>query len=261
MESPEDMLTVAFLDVGQGDAIFIESPSGTQVLIDGGTGGDILASLGRVTGFFDRDLDMILATHPDADHIGGLVDVLEHYTVHVIVMTENESDSPVFAAFLKAVEAEGASVIFARKGQVYDLGEGMAGDTTLSVLFPDHDPRELQSNDASIVARLAYGESSYLLTGDSPSAIEAYLTAEDAAALQSDILKVGHHGSRTSTSDIFLDAVHPILGVISAGKDNEYGHPHAEVLARLTAHGVAYKNTAEEGSIVSVSDGKEIWLR
>jgi competence protein ComEC len=204
---------------------------------------------------------MILATHPDADHIGGLVDVLLHYTVHVIVMTENESDSPVFAAFERAVEAEGATLIFARAGQVYDLGEGSAGSTILSILFPDHDPRELQSNSASIVARLSYGESSYLLTGDSPSTIEGYLIAKEGGGLSSDILKLGHHGSRTSTDDAFLEAVHPTLGIISAGRDNEYGHPHPEVLTRLQQHGVAYENTAEEGSIVSVSDGKEIWLR
>lgn len=255
------MLTVIFLDVGQGDSILVESPTGTQVLIDGGRGGDVLAALNQEIGFFDRDIDMVLATHPDADHIGGLVDVLKQYNVATVVMTENESDSPVYEAFSRAIMEEGATIIIARAGQVYDLGSGQAGSTTLSVLFPDYDPAGLESNTSSIVTQLSYGTVSYLLTGDSPQGIESYLALRENARLQSDVLKLGHHGSDTSTSNEFLATVAPRIGIISAGKDNDYGHPHAAVLERLAAHGIPYKNTADEGSIVSVSDGVEVWLR
>ncbi len=261
VQSDGGILKVSFLDVGQGDSILIESPTGTQVLIDGGVDSRVLTELSHALGFFDKDIDMIIATHPDGDHIGGLIDVLMRYDVHTIVMTENENDTPIADAFQKMVMEEGAKVIYARKGQVYDLGSGEAGSTTLSILFPDHDPTNLESNMSSIVARLSYGESSYLLTGDSPIEIEEYLVHQAGSALMSDVLKVGHHGSRTSTSENFITAVSPTHAIISAGKDNSYSHPHKEVVDRLTEHSVIQKNTADEGSIVSETDGTTIWFR
>lgn len=250
-------LQVTFLDVGQGDATFIESPSGTQVLVDGGKGNQVLGGLHEVMGFFDRDIDMVVATHPDMDHVAGLIDVLRRYEVETILLTENKSDTPAFATFLEAVQKEGSTVVYARRGQVFDLGQGESGSTTLSILFPDRDPSMLESNMSSIVVRLVYGESEYLLTGDSPEEIEAYLV-DGGVVLQSDVLKAGHHGSRTSSSEAFVSAVAPTYVIFSAGKDNSYGHPHTEVVERFAAHGVVQKNTAEEGSIHSVSDGVSI---
>jgi competence protein ComEC len=255
----EPVLEVSFLDIGQGDAIFITSPGGTQVLIDGGKGSEILGALGDAMGFFDRTIDMVLATHPDQDHIGGLVDVLKRYEVTTIVMTENVNNTPAFEAFQSAVENEGAHVLYARRGQIYDLGKGTQGSTTLTVLFPDHDPTELESNMSSIVARLVYGESEYLLTGDSPKEIEEYLVSIG-TELTSDVLKVGHHGSRTSTAETFVSVVAPQYAVISAGKDNSYGHPHKEVVEILQRHDIVQKSTAEEGTIKTFSDGKTIWF-
>lgn len=257
----DGLLRVTYLDVGQGDATLIESPTGTQVLIDGGRGSAVLRPLNRVMGFFDRTIDMVIATHPDADHIGGLVGVLKRYRVHTIVMTENESDSPVFEAFKSAVLKEGANVVYARTGEVFDLGSGASGSTTLSILFPDHDPRSLESNVSSIVSRLVYGESEYVFTGDSPQEIELYLVGMFGPLLTSDVLKVGHHGSRTSSAETFVTAVHPTYAIISAGKDNSYGHPHKEVTDLLTQKGIIQKNTAEVGSISSVSDGHTIVFR
>ena len=257
----DGFLHVTYLNVGQGDATLIESPTGRQILIDGGRGNLVLGPLNRAMGFFDRDIDMIIATHPDADHIGGLVAVLKRYRVHTIVMTENESDSPVFSVFKKAVHDEGARIIFARTGEVFDLGSSASGSTTLTILLPDHDPSGLESNVSSIVSRLTYGTSEYLFTGDSPQAIEEYLVGAFGTQLQSDVLKVGHHGSRTSTAEAFLRAVKPTYGIISAGKDNTYGHPHTEVTDLLTANGVIQKNTAEMGSIRSLSDGQMVWFK
>ncbi len=255
------LLHVTYLDVGQGDATLIESPTGTQVLIDGGRGKMVLRPLSRALGFFDRDIDMVIATHPDADHIGGLVDVLKRYRVRTVVMTENESDAPVYGAFKRAVQNEGAQVIFARTGEVFDLGKGARGSTTLTILFPDYDPRGLESNMSSIISRLTYGESEYLFTGDSPQAIEEYVVGMLGTELTSDVLKVGHHGSRTSSAESFVTTVHPAYAIISAGKDNSYGHPHKEVTDLLTAKGIIQKNTADEGSIFSVSDGLSIWFK
>jgi len=259
--SRADLLQVTFLDVGQGDAIFIESPSGMQVLVDGGKGNAVLRELQKTMGYFDRDIDMVVATHPDLDHIGGLIDVLKRYKVRSILMTENIGKTPAFEAFQLFVEREGVEIMYARAGQVFDLGRGPAGSTTLHVLFPDHDPTSLESNSSSIVAQLVYGESEYLLTGDSPIAIETYLVSTYADTLRSDVLKAGHHGSDTSSSEIFVSAVAPTYAIISSGKDNSYGHPHKEVTDRFTAHNVIQKNTADSGSIFSVSDGAKVSFR
>ncbi len=255
-QSDEGLLKVVFLDVGQGDATLIESPTGTQVLVDGGKDGMVLGALQKELGYFDRDLDMVVATHPDADHIGGLIDVLEYFEVDTILITENDNDSPVRDSFLEAVEAEGAQVRYARSGQAYALG----GSTTLSILFPDIDPTSLESNLSSIIAQLKYGEIEYMLTGDSPKSIEEYLV-EKGTELESEVLKVGHHGSKTSTAETFVSAVRPLYGIISAGKDNSYGHPHKEVTDLLENQGVTQKNTADEGSISSFSDGESVWFK
>mgnify|MGYP001573840760 CR=1 FL=1 len=244
-------LCVVFLDVGQGDAIFIQSPSGVQMLVDGGRDNSVLRELGAVMGFFDKDIDYVLATHPDADHVGGLTDVLERYQVSDVIRTENESDTPVWERAEELIKEEGAEVHFARRGQPYDLGGGVV----LQILFPDIDPSELESNTASIVAKLTYGENSFMLTGDSPKAIEEYLVLIEGEYLESDVLKVGHHGSRTSTAELFLDHVSPTYAVISTGKDNQYGHPHVEVTDMLFNAGVKTYSTAEDGRVTFWSDG------
>lgn len=259
---PSGNLEVTFLDVGQGDAIFIESPTGKQVLIDGGRNDRaVLRELPRVMGFFDRTLDMVVATHPDSDHIGGLIDVLKRYDVGAILMTNNVNDTPAYQAFQSAVADEGATVLSAKRGQIYELGHGDAGSTTLTILFPDRDVHDLESNTSSIVARLSYGDSDFIFTGDSPHAIERYLVELDGTALVSEVLKLGHHGSRTSTDSQFLEMVRPKYGIISAGKNNEYGHPHKEVMELLSLYDIQSKNTADVGSIPVETDGKNIWFR
>lgn len=246
-----DELVVAFLDVGQGDAIFVESPTGVQLLIDGGQGSAVLKRLAEHMSFTDRTIDYVLATHMDADHIGGLVDVLERYEVKTIIHTEQKGESAVAKTFKKAVTAEGAERMYARRGMTFDLGGGV----WFYILFPNYDPRDFESNTASIITQLVYGEHEFLLTGDAPLGIEEYLTSLDGKKLESDVLKVGHHGSKTSTASDFLEVVAPTYAIISAGKDNRYGHPHEEVMERLLTSGVITKNTAEDGSVVFVSDG------
>ena len=255
-----ELLRVTFLDVGQGDATFIESPSGTQVLLDGGRGGAVLRELGTVMGFSDRTIDMVVATHPDLDHIGGLIDVFERYEVTTVLMTENVADTPAYDALIESIESEGVDILYARKGQVFDLGVGSGGTTTLTILFPDRDPTNWESNTSSIIVRLVYGESEFFFSGDAPKEVEEYLVGTG-ALLQSDVLKVGHHGSKTSTAETFVSAVDPTYAVISAGKDNSYGHPHKEVTELLTRYGVTQKNTADEGSISFASDGERLWFR
>lgn len=241
---------VTFLNVGQGDAILIETPDGLDVLIDGGPDSSVLSELAGTLGAFDRTIDMLIATHPDADHVGGLADVLARYEVNTILMTENKGESNAAETYLAHVKAEEANIIYARTGQKFRLGE----KATLAVLFPLEDPSGMESNASSIVLKLSYGESDFLLTGDAPKETEAYLVETYGAALESEVLKAGHHGSRTSTSESFVEAVAPDHAVISAGADNSYGHPHEEVLATLEKYGVETASTAN-GRVTFVSDG------
>ncbi len=257
----ENTLKVTFLDVGQGDSIFIQAPSGVQVLIDGGPSSRVLRGLAKVMPFYDRSIDIVMATHPDTDHIGGLLSVLKNFKVSHIIRPGVQHNAPAAESLLLAIAREqnsGAVETLARRGQVYDLGTGEGGvHAYLHILFPDRDVDTIESNTASIVARLVYGDVSMMLTGDSPKAIEEYLVSLDSTALKSGILKLGHHGSKTSTSEMFLGFVEPQWAIVSAGKDNSYGHPHKSIIDMINRFGIQIKNTAESGSITFESDGSE----
>lgn len=248
------MLRVVFFDVGQGDSIYIESPTGKQVLIDGGPDGTVLRRLGSEMGYWDRSLDMVVATHEDKDHVGGLPDVFKRYSVGTFVRTENEGESLEANIIDELSQKEGSEVVYARRGMSFDLG----ASTTLAILFPDRDPSMLESNTSSIVAQLTYGETEFMLTGDAPDEIEDHLAMLDSSALESDVLKLGHHGSRTSSSESFLRTVKPEYAIVSSGKDNRYGHPHKEVVERLVELHIPMLNTAEEGTVAFESDGKAL---
>lgn len=250
-----EYLKVVFFDVGQGDSIFIETPDGVQVLIDGGSDNTVVRKLSKELGFWDRSLDVVLGTHPDKDHVGGLNDVFDRYTTETIITTENTGESDAASAYLNTIRQHEGSVVYARRGQVYQLG----ASTTLTILFPDRDPQLLESNTASVIAQLTYGDVEFLLTGDAPKGVEDFLVNEGAAALESEVLKLGHHGSDTSTSDLFLSVVQPQFAVVSAGLENRYGHPHPAVLDRLERKGVPVVGTLGLGDVVFYSDGVRVW--
>jgi len=251
-------LRVTFLDVGQGDAIFIQSPSGAQMLIDGGKNRAVIRQLSKVMPLFDRSIDVVLATHPDSDHIGGLPDVLKRYRVGLVVQSSVLDPEGVDAEALDAAvarEGEGGSVqIVAERGQVIELGDGV----TFEILFPDRSVSQIETNTGSIVGRLVYGSTSFMLTGDSPDEIEKYLVLLDAEGLQSTVLKAGHHGSRTSSSLQFVGYVSPEYAVFSRGCDNSYGHPHEEPVALFARLGIETFDTCEDGAITFVSDGTTV---
>ncbi|MCA9355803.1 MBL fold metallo-hydrolase [Candidatus Kaiserbacteria bacterium] len=250
------LLTVRFLDVGQGDSIHIITPDGYEMLIDGGPGGSVLRELANGRSFFDRSIDIVVATHPDTDHIGGLVDVIEKYQIGAIMETEVEGDSQAVIAFDKVVRAEGAHVVSAKAGQIIELG----ASTTVKILSPKGDTTNWENNTASIVLQLQYGEVGFMLTGDAPIGIENYLVDIYGEQLESEVLKLGHHGSETSSDSKFLKVVEPLYAVVSAGNNNRYGHPKESVLARAKATGAEVLSTAERGAIIFKSDGKEVWV-
>ena len=248
-------LEVSFLDVGQGDAIYIVTPDGYELLIDGGPDVSVLSELAKRRSFFDRRIDMVVATHPDSDHISGLVDILKRFEVDYIVESDVEHDTPVAVAFNKAAGAEGARLITAQAGQVIKLG----ASTTVRILSPQGDTSNWRSNTASIILQIEYGGVKLMLTGDAPKSIEDWLVTEHGETLESEVLKLGHHGSDTSTSDSFLEMVDPEYTIVSASADNRYGHPHREVVARVNERGISMLETSEMGSITFVSDGVSVW--
>ena len=249
-------LTVAFLDIGQGDSIFIESPSGNQVLVDGGPNAKVLQELGKVMPYYDRSIDMIIVTNPDQDHFAGFLDVLKKYDVEMVMEPGTIGKSQLYPEFEKAVAAEGATHILARRGQTVDLG----GGAYLKILFPDRDVSMETPNDGSIVAKLVYGSTMVMLTGDATQKVENHLLVTNPGELKSDVLKVGHHGSRTSTGSAFAAAVAPTYAVISCGLSNRYGHPHQETLDTLGTFNVKIFRTDRDGTIIMHSDGAKIQM-
>lgn len=246
-------LSISFLDVGQGDAIFIQSPEGNQMLIDGGRGTDVLRELGEMMAFWDRDIDVVIATHPDADHIGGLPEVLARYEVDYIIHPGRAHDSGVYEEFITRIRHEGAQQFIAQEGMEIRLGE-MA---LFEIVFPDRSVAEVSANAASVVGKLSYGETSVMLSGDAPDEIERYVVSRYGISIDADILKLGHHGSDTSTDPSFLAAVSPTFTVISRGADNHYGHPSSEVVERVRNFGAEIFDTAEDGTVTFESDGEQ----
>ena len=250
-------LEVSFLDVGQGDSILIQTPDGYEMLVDGGPNAAVLRELAHERSFFDRDIDLMVTTHPDLDHIGGLVDVLKRYKIKTILRTENESDKSAAAAFTIAADKEKAELILADAGQVIRLG----GSTTIQIFSPAGDEKEWESNTSSIVMRVVYGNISFMLTGDAPAEIEEYLVKTYGAQLDSDVLKLGHHGSKTASSEHFLNTVTPEYAVVSAGIENRYGHPHREVMERVSARNIKTSHTGTDGTVTFETDGKTLWQK
>ena len=251
-------LKVSFLDVGQGDSILIQSPDGHKALVDGGANATAaLRGLGQELSFFDRTIDLVVSTHPDADHIGGLSSVLKRYKVLSVLETTNGKDTPATEAFATAIKDTNVPVTFADVGQVITLGN----EVRLRVLSPAGDETNWESNMASIVIRVEYGSTSVMLTGDAPIEIEDYLVDTYPQYLKSNILKLGHHGSKTSSSEKWLDAVHPEYAVVSAGIGNKYGHPHQSVMQAVFARNIQSSHTGTDGTVIFYSDGHTVWRK
>lgn len=254
-------LTVSFLDVGQGDSILIEGPTGVKMLIDGGPDRSVLRELSKELLPWERRIDVILETHPDKDHIGGLSDVLDRYQVNAFLEPGIPDKTTTFDHLLETVAKEpGLRHGLVRRGMRLHLGGGAYAD----VLFPDRDESmQKETNDGSVVLHLVYGETSFMLTGDLPSTFEDYLVGLDGSdgLLESDVLKAGHHGSKYSTDSLWLAAVTPKVVVVSAGKGNSYGHPAPETVTRIEKSGARMVSTIEQGTIEFESDGARLRLK
>ncbi len=251
---PRDYVSVSFFDVGQGDGALIESTNRNRILIDGGKDKFVLREISKALPFFDRHIDVVIESHPDKDHIGGLPEVVSRLSVGAFMEPGVESENSVDDELRKRVLGKNIPIFLARAGQIIDMGDG----SYFKILFPDRDVSGVDTNDASIVLQYIYGDTCFLFTGDSPVKIEEYLIGVYKEELNCEVLKVGHHGSRTSTSEEYLYFVKPKFAVISAGKENSYGHPHQEVLDNLNKFKVKILSTIEDGTIKFISNGLEI---
>jgi len=247
-------LEVVFFDVGQGDSIFIETPERFQVLIDGGPGLAVLEKLGQEMPFYDREIDLIILTHPEHDHYFGLFEVLKRYDVKNILWTGIIRDTAEYQEWIRLINEEGANVLIAKAGQKMILQKNPLIFLEILHPFENLEGQETKyTNDTSIVAGLVFNDISFLFTGDVSKKIEGELINKY-IDLDSDILKVAHHGSKTSSCLEFLEIVSPELAVISVGENN-YGHPHPDVLANLEKFDIQVLITKELGDIKIVSDG------
>lgn len=243
-------LKIDFLDVGQGDCTLLTC-GGQTLLIDAGNNrwGEEVCSYLESKGI--TELDYVIGTHPDADHIGGMDDVLENFECGELLMPESEKDTVTYDEVVEAADEKGEEILHPDAGDTFSLGEA-----EVTVLGPERDDYE-NSNDSSIVVRVVHGSCSFLLAGDVEEEAEEDMM-NSGEILQSDVYKVSHHGSRTGTTEEFLEKVDPEYAVISCGEGNSYGHPHAAVLNMLRSAGVRIFRTDDQGTITAKSDGKEI---
>lgn len=258
--APEAACRVTFFDVGQGDAILIQTPDRQDILIDGGPSNRIVSLLGPQLGFGNRELELVILTHPDSDHLTGLIPVLERFPVRQIFVSDVENPTETFSAWQNAIRDHAVPVKKVSQGEQYELGNFL----DFSILWPPAgDGWKVQgggtpTNDGSVSLRAICAGSSLVMTGDASDVVEDRIVASG-LPLQASLLKVGHHGSRTSSAHAFLQAVNPELAVISVGRTNRYGHPHPSVLERLNHLNVKVLRTDERGSITLRSNSSGGW--
>jgi len=255
----DQFLEVIFFDVGQGDAIFIETPRNQQILIDGGPDKTVLEKISREMPFYDKKIDLIILTHPDADHITGLISILEHYQVGHIISSGLEKDTVTYDKWRDLIEDKNIPLTLVQSGQKIIFQE----DLFLEIFWPDQsliNSFSNKANNVSVVGKLVYDQIEFLLTGDIEKKVESYLINNlSAEKLKSDILKVPHHGSKTSSSQNFLKIIDPRISVISVGADNRFKHPDSVVLERLL--NTRLFRTDQNGNIKVLTDGSAIKIR
>jgi competence protein ComEC len=262
LNTPDDKLHVSILDVGQGDAILIQTPSHQNILIDGGPSPRAIdLELSKKLPFWDRTIDLVILTEPQADHMAGLTEVLRNYKVPQVFEPGIAYDSTTYQQWLSLVQAEEVGRKIAHAGQQIELGDGIMID----VLHPPLPLLQGTSDDIDnngLALRLSWNRVSFLFTSDIGKEAEWYLIAQR-ANLRSTVLKVAHHGSLTSTSEQFLAAVNPEIAIISVGTDNRFGLPRTEIVDRLVTRlgNDRIYFTSTHGTIEFITDGEELWLK
>lgn len=253
---PDRKFTVWFLDVGQGDSILIRTPAQQKILIDGGPGTYVIEELGEVLHFFEKTIDLVILTHPEKDHMEGLIAVLRHYDVKNVLLTGVSSDSFLYKVFLEELRSRRIPTFVVSRDEDFDLGNGVFIDILA--------PLEVLSgktvepvNNSSLIFRVLYGQKSFYFSGDAEQIVELSLLQTD-LDLDADILKVPHHGSKTSSIFPYLSAISPDIAVIQVGKNNRYRHPDLDVVTRLQSFASQLFRTDLHGRVDLQFDGNEV---
>ncbi|EOU1911757.1 MBL fold metallo-hydrolase [Clostridium perfringens] len=250
---PKDSeLMISYMDVGQGDAAYIKV-NGNDILIDAGPRSNSKELLEQLKAKNIDNFELVIATHPHEDHIGGMVDVFKEYEVKAFYSPKITHTTKTYENLVKAVKDEGLKTKELKGGMVIDLGEG----AKFEVFTPQKSEYE-ELNDYSPIMKLSFGDTSYLFTGDAEKLAEEEALAKYKTSLDSDVIKFGHHGSSSSSSNAFIEAVSPKYGIISCAKDNKYGHPHRETLDIIKKYNIKAFRTDTDGEIILTSDGKSI---
>ncbi len=256
-QNPEKNLKINYLDVGQGDAVLIQTPYDQNILIDGGdTNAQILQQLPKFMPFWDREIDMIMISHPHDDHIGGLVKVLQRYKVKQILYTGVVHNSPAYLSLLENVKRKNIAMTIIDRPQKIQLGD----DLYFDILYPFESllNQEVDNlNNSSIATKLVYKNNSFLFTGDDEKEIEAELLKAD-IDLSADVFKAGHHGSITSNTQEFLEAMNPQYAIIQVGEDNDFGHPSLRILKRMERLEIEYYRNDLNGWVQVISNGEHV---
>ncbi len=264
---PDGKLHVFVLDVGQGDAILVQTPTAEKILIDGGPNDRVLQELGKVMPFYEKTIDVVVLSHPHADHVNGLVEVLKRYRVGTVVMTGAKYGYSGYTAFLEELAHKGVRVVYAG-ASMEGSGRAVAtdyrlGSVVLDMLFPfdSAQGRSFENqNNGSVVLRILYGQRAFYFSGDLEIEGEEKLTASH-LDLRADFFKAGHHGSRTSSSPAILNRVRPMYAAISCGVDNTFHHPHAVTLRHFQERKIATYRTDLDGIVEAVSDGESLLVK
>ena len=264
----DELLHIYFCDVGQGDAILIKTPQNRQILVDGGQDDQVLKCLSEALPFYDRTLDLLVLTHPHADHVGGLIDVLRTYQVKKVIFWQIPYKSADYEEFIELVGEKGPSILEVVAGDTLALDQQTRAEVwyplseeELNLLGTPIDPYDGEDvNDSSIIFRLVCGDFETLLTGDAEEDVQKLLLQQGIVE-EADVLKVAHHGAKNGFDEGFFEKLESQLVVISVGENNRYGHPHPETLEELKNAGVEIRRTDREGTIEVVSDCKTWWVK
>lgn len=278
--SNDGVLRVYYLNVGQGDATFIRSVDGKSILIDGGPNSDLLKRLRKFTSLFSRNIDVVILTNPDSDHIIGLIEVCNRFNIDYFIESDVVSTSSAYRSLDKCLNDKKIKRIIPRTGDRMELGNSDKGVLNyIEFYFPDRDVDSLARNDASLIFNIALGDTKFIFTGDSSKKIERYIVREFFLTknecvnnnhvdtnINTDItkkiaLKIGHHGSKTSTDEKMIACLKPEFAIISAGMNNRYGHPHKNTISTLDKYKIRTLKTYDIGNISIQSNGEELYLK
>lgn len=253
--NPTGNIEISYLDVGQGDATYIRV-NDLDILIDAGPKSDSDKLMKQLEEKNIDDFEIVIATHPHEDHIGGMTKVFEKYDVKSFYMPKVTNTTKTFENMMKAVSNEGLKVKLIKEGTSIDIGEG----AKFEAYSPTKDTYD-NFNDYSPIMKLTYGNKSFIFTGDAEKDVEKEVVKKYSNELKADVIKFGHHGSSTSSTKEFVEAISPQYGIISCGVDNSYGHPHREILDIIKNMGIESYRTDKQGQITITSDGDTINIK